>query len=101
METIKELYAHWDSAVLSTARVGLSQCSKHRYYRIALEFGAMRARIAYERLDELITIRSAIARCRETTRRCAGSSAAFLPPSPPAEKASAPTSHCGAKAKAC
>jgi hypothetical protein len=39
--------------VLSTARVGFSQCSKHRHYRIALEFGAMRARIAYERLNEL------------------------------------------------
>src|SRR5215469_502282 len=41
------------SAVLSTARVGFSQCSKHRYYRIALQFAAMRARIAYERLNEL------------------------------------------------
>jgi hypothetical protein len=39
--------------VLSTARVGFSQCSKHRHYRIALEFGAMRARIADERLNEL------------------------------------------------
>jgi hypothetical protein len=39
--------------VLSTTRVGFSQCSKHRHYRIALEFGAMRARIAYERLNEL------------------------------------------------
>jgi hypothetical protein len=39
--------------VLSTARVGFSQCSKHRHDRIALEFGAMRARIAYERLNEL------------------------------------------------
>src|SRR5262245_34192630 len=38
---------------LSTARVGFSQCSKHHHYRIALEFGAMRARIAYERLNEL------------------------------------------------
>jgi bifunctional non-homologous end joining protein LigD len=37
----------------STTRVGFSQCSKHRHYRIALEFGAMRARIAYERLNEL------------------------------------------------
>src|SRR6266568_6599085 len=45
--------ARWDSAALSTARVGFSQCSKHRQYRIALEFGAMRARIAYERLNEL------------------------------------------------
>src|SRR5215510_2548353 len=45
--------ARWDSAALSTARVGFSQCSKHRYYRIALEFAAMRARIAYERLNEL------------------------------------------------
>jgi hypothetical protein len=49
METIKDVYARWDSAVLSTARVGFPQCSKHRHYRIALEFGAMRARIAYER----------------------------------------------------
>jgi hypothetical protein len=47
METINDLYARWDSAVLSTARVGFTQCSKHRHYRIALEFGAMRARIAY------------------------------------------------------
>src|SRR5215468_9119573 len=38
---------------LGTARVGFSQCAKHRHYRIALEFGAMRARIAYERLNEL------------------------------------------------
>src|SRR6266550_1792145 len=45
--------ARWDSAALSTARVGFSQCSKHRYYRIAREFAAMRARIAYERLNEL------------------------------------------------
>src|SRR5262249_28525016 len=45
--------SEWDSAVLSTARVGFSQCSKHRHYRIALEFGVMRARIAYERLNEL------------------------------------------------
>src|SRR6516165_8474050 len=45
--------ARWDSAALSTARVGFSQCSKHRYYRVALEFAAMRARIAYERLNEL------------------------------------------------
>jgi hypothetical protein len=40
--------ARRDSAVLSTARVGFSQRSKHRHYRIALEFGAMRARVAYE-----------------------------------------------------
>src|SRR5262249_30033302 len=33
--------------------VAFSQSSKHRHYRIALEFGAMRARIAYERLNEL------------------------------------------------
>src|SRR5262245_29455513 len=45
--------AGWDSAVLSRARVGFSQCSKHRNYRVASEFGAMRARIAYERLNEL------------------------------------------------
>src|SRR5437667_11729447 len=40
-------------SVLSAARVCFSQRSKHRQYRIALEFGAMRARIAYERLNEL------------------------------------------------
>src|SRR5262249_34375129 len=45
--------AGWDSAVLSRARVGFSQCSKHRNLRVAMEFGAMRARIAYERLNEL------------------------------------------------
>src|SRR5262245_7539687 len=37
----------------SAARVGFSQRSKHRHYRIALEFAAMRARIAYERLNKL------------------------------------------------
>jgi len=41
------------SSVPSTAWVGFSQRSKHRHYRIALQFGAMRARIAYERLNEL------------------------------------------------
>jgi len=55
----------------------------------------MRARIAYQRLNELITIRSAIARRRETAWRCVGSSAAFLPPSPPAEKATARQDEAG------
>ena len=35
------------------ARVGFSQRSKYRDHRIALEFAAMRSRIAYERLNEL------------------------------------------------
>jgi hypothetical protein len=35
-----------DSAVFRMARVCFSQCSKHRDYRIALEFGGMRACIA-------------------------------------------------------
>ena len=39
--------------VLSAARIGFSQRSKHRHYRIALEFTAMRAGIAYERVNEL------------------------------------------------
>jgi hypothetical protein len=42
-----------DSVVFRMARVCFSQCSKHRDYCIAQEFGGMRACIAYERLNEL------------------------------------------------
>ena len=41
------------SAVFSTARIGFSQRSKHLHYRIVLEFGRVRTRIKYERVNEL------------------------------------------------
>jgi hypothetical protein len=39
--------------VFMAARVGFSQSSKHRHYRIARKFPVMRARIANERSNEL------------------------------------------------